>query len=714
MAEYQGTVELIGGLTPKNNGTFPLASAKDIQVDDTGKRLDEKLAELEQGGGTVTVTVDGAAGTASHSSTEIYALVQAGNTVVAVLPDYANHTYQYDKYNEPTAANAMHSTVEFIRTAVDENGIVTTDYIIIHDDKSADAGYYEGTGGADGITPHIGENGNWYIGTEDTGVKAQGEDGVGITSVDEMGGDATRTTHRMNFSDGSYYEFDVYHGTNGTNGTNGKSAYELWLAEGNTGSVDDFLASLKGADGTTQVTPLFANSIEECTDTTKVYVLPDGYIYAYMYTEVEVGGYTNVVGTSKDGFLTGYRMKAASAEPVTAGTADASTAFVSNAFSCKEGDILRIRGVGKSNTNSAVAPVFMVVPVDSSGAVVINHGFCLEEPLYNSTQTLFTTWKQAWNATEVAEDGTITWTYAMNNAGEQQAGMSLSEATTAVRLAGTALNGYENIIVTVNEEIVEPYVAMEYCWANTGHAFVPADYEERILDLEYDVSVIKKAGSFNGLLNYDIFDYAYIKNGELVANALNVTENQHGHYTGAKMDGNVKQIMCKAKLVSNASVVLISTKLGSTIVANIVRGSIHLIFNTTGCSVGIYDDGTTTLRTVATYSCAVSENTEVSFGYAVNESTNTLTVYLPDGTTKTVTDSAFSTVNGEYAIWEHFCNSAAAGFKCCRITKLWCESVDGDVLDDDLKRLDGAISVAPTGQPYRQFRTGQQTDRDFE
>ncbi|MGM9642338.1 MAG: polysaccharide deacetylase family protein [Eubacteriales bacterium] len=29
----------------------------------------------------------------------------------------------------------------------------------------------------DGITPHIGDNGNWYIGDTDTGVKAQGEDG---------------------------------------------------------------------------------------------------------------------------------------------------------------------------------------------------------------------------------------------------------------------------------------------------------------------------------------------------------------------------------------------------------------------------------------------------------------------------------------------------------------------------------------------------------
>jgi hypothetical protein len=35
-----------------------------------------------------------------------------------------------------------------------------------------------GADGEDGITPHIGANGNWYIGLTDTGVPAQGEDGA--------------------------------------------------------------------------------------------------------------------------------------------------------------------------------------------------------------------------------------------------------------------------------------------------------------------------------------------------------------------------------------------------------------------------------------------------------------------------------------------------------------------------------------------------------
>lgn len=45
-----------------------------------------------------------------------------------------------------------------------------------------------GEPGKDGITPHIGANGNWFIGETDTGVKAQGEDGNDyvLTDVDKQ------------------------------------------------------------------------------------------------------------------------------------------------------------------------------------------------------------------------------------------------------------------------------------------------------------------------------------------------------------------------------------------------------------------------------------------------------------------------------------------------------------------------------------------------
>ena len=44
-------------------------------------------------------------------------------------------------------------------------------------------------------------------------------------------------------------------GVNGTNGADGKSAYEIWLDNGHTGTQADFLKWLKGEDGKDGTTP---------------------------------------------------------------------------------------------------------------------------------------------------------------------------------------------------------------------------------------------------------------------------------------------------------------------------------------------------------------------------------------------------------------------------------------------------------------------------
>ena len=55
------------------------------------------------------------------------------------------------------------------------NAYVATEYTAIGKDGAA---------GTDGTTPHIGENGNWFLGETDTGVKAAGTDYV-LTSADK-------------------------------------------------------------------------------------------------------------------------------------------------------------------------------------------------------------------------------------------------------------------------------------------------------------------------------------------------------------------------------------------------------------------------------------------------------------------------------------------------------------------------------------------------
>jgi hypothetical protein len=217
----------------------------------------------------------------------------------------------------------------------------------------------------------------------------------------------------------------------------------------------------------------------------------------------------------------------------------------------------------------------------------------------------------------------------------------------------------------------------------------------------------EKSISLEQMLNYDIFDLAYIKNGALVANDRKISAGMQGDYTGVKMGANVKKLMCKARFPASpyAKVALVATDYGSSLIGDIARGSVHLVFGNNHCSIGVYKtvDKLTELLGI---SYTIQENAEVSFGFEIEESTNTLTVYLPTGATRTVTDASISTLNGQYAIWEHFINTDAAGeFAFCKMTKLWCKDTNGEILDDNLKRLDGAIGVAPTGQVYLQFNS---------
>lgn len=84
-----------------------------------------------------------------------------------------------------------------------------------------------GGAGEDGITPHIGINGNWYIGDTDTGIPAEGQDG-------------------LTGADGQI-------GAPGSNGSNGNTPYiqgGYWYIDGvNTGVLATGQNGVPGADG---------------------------------------------------------------------------------------------------------------------------------------------------------------------------------------------------------------------------------------------------------------------------------------------------------------------------------------------------------------------------------------------------------------------------------------------------------------------------------
>ena len=143
-----------------------------------------------------------------------------------------------------------------------------------------------GTGGGNGLTPHIGDNGNWWIGDTDTlkpsrgeqglqGVRgergAQGERGLqglqGAAGVKgdkgeqgEPGAKGEQGLQGLPGKDGAQglpgakgdpgaQGIQGLPGKDGAKGADGKSAYEVAVSNGFVGNEADWLASLKGEKG---------------------------------------------------------------------------------------------------------------------------------------------------------------------------------------------------------------------------------------------------------------------------------------------------------------------------------------------------------------------------------------------------------------------------------------------------------------------------------
>lgn len=98
--------------------------------------------------------------------------------------------------------------------------------------------------GADGLSPHIGNNGNWWIGKTDTNVPAQGEDGnVGASAYELWKKDVK--TGKITDKKGETWPAekntieDFYDYLSGSDGNDGKSAYTLWKETVAAGKIQD-------------------------------------------------------------------------------------------------------------------------------------------------------------------------------------------------------------------------------------------------------------------------------------------------------------------------------------------------------------------------------------------------------------------------------------------------------------------------------------------
>lgn len=319
-----------------------------------------------------------------------------------------------------------------------------------------------GSPGADGVTPHIGDNGNWYIGSTDTGKPSRGETGAR--------GDKGDTGAAFTYSDFTAEQLAALKGDTGAtgeSGADGKSAYQIALDNGFVGSQSEWLASLKGEPGTVQLTPLFANDISECTDTSKLYVLPDGYIYAYMtktatvYPTNQLKNAIDSDGTAYNGG-TGYkdntRLSLSSGETAQNGYT------VTGFMEVKQGDTIRF-----ANINTAIGS-------DKNNVFIIFYGANFARVGYLRGQAA----ADALIAGECVLDSNLT--------------LSSGTLDGTVYFRVSMPTGSGDYLITVNEPL-EPTTTTTQGWYSTGHAFVPADYENRIVDLEERVDELSAGNS---------------------------------------------------------------------------------------------------------------------------------------------------------------------------------------------------------------------------
>ena len=276
-----------------------------------------------------------------------------------------------------------------------------------------------GRDGKDGDTPTIGVNGNWFLGSTDTGLPSRGTQGVP--------------------------------GEKGDRGEKGE--------KGEKGSKGD-----KGEPGTTQLIPLYADTVADCTDTSKVYVLPDGFVYANM-TKTSVLHPTNRLPLSTEadgtpfnggaGWKTGYKLHGGT------GGEDARANYeVSGFIPVTYEDTFRAKSFRVEEANGYNNICFYDA----------NHGFLVAFTMNSKYNPL---------AQFLLEDGTLEG--SLSTAATTTMTQDQLRQTAYMRLSMLLIDSAT--VVTVNEPL-ESTTQTVTGWQSTGRAFVPADYEGRILALE--------------------------------------------------------------------------------------------------------------------------------------------------------------------------------------------------------------------------------------
>ena len=196
-----------------------------------------------------------------------------------------------------------------------------------------------------------------------------------------------------------------------------------------------------------QLKPEFANDISECTDTSKLYVLPDGYIYAYTTITKIVEKYQNVADPTSSDWLINTRIGNSGLT-----TSDAKNYTTTNSIPCKTGDKIYVEGVTLTGNNCYI--VFM------NGSNVYLRA----------------------NTNNVMNGTDTTGYFSYIKDGDIDIFTILSTAVgTYVRFCFFTPSNPEDIIISVNNPILPPEEVETQTWISTGIKFINVDFENPIV-----------------------------------------------------------------------------------------------------------------------------------------------------------------------------------------------------------------------------------------
>lgn len=217
-----------------------------------------------------------------------------------------------------------------------------------------------------------------------------------------------------------------------------------------------------------QLKPEFAQTVEDCTDTEKLYVLPDGRIFAYMYAE-DVP-YTNHLPNAKElptdsTPYNGIGYKPNTRLSISGGVFEERTETgwcASGLIKATYGDVIGLKNCVFTKSNPAGGSHRgLVAGADASGAFISGATSSMGDITADGSG-----WLPVY-----AEDG--------DNVIQFTVPSNLKNAE-YIRIVVQEFNA--NSVITVNEEITEG--TKKYAWKHTGHYFIPADYEPWLRDLE--------------------------------------------------------------------------------------------------------------------------------------------------------------------------------------------------------------------------------------